>query len=97
PAVTELFAAYAAGSTTLSRLASSLNGQGLQTRNMHRLPDANGNLTSGPRIFTTASVRGILHNPFYTGKVTHKGKLIAGLHEALVTEDVFATVQTTLK
>src|SRR5208283_4749041 len=97
PAVTELFAAYAAGSTTLSRLASRLNGQGLRTRNMHSLPDAKGKLASGPRIFTTASVRGILHNPFYTGKVTHKGKLIPGLHEALVAEDVFETVQTTLK
>jgi DNA invertase Pin-like site-specific DNA recombinase len=96
-AVTELFAAYAGGSATLSRLAAWLNGQGLRTRNMHRLPDASGNLVSGPRIFTTASVRGILHNPFYMGKVSHKGKLIPGLHEALVTEDVFETVQTTLK
>ena len=97
PAVTELFAAYATGSTTLSRLASWLNGRGLQTRNMHRLPDQNGNLVSGPRLFTTASVRGILHNPFYLGKVSHKGQLIPGLHQALVEEAVFTTVQTTLK
>jgi DNA invertase Pin-like site-specific DNA recombinase len=96
-AVTGLFAAYAGGSTTLARLAMQLNEQGLRTRNMHRLPDANGNLVSGPRLFTIASVRGILHNPFYMGKVAHKGKLIHGLHEALVTEDVFETVQTTLK
>jgi hypothetical protein len=34
---------------------------------------------------------------FYTCKVSHKGKLIQGLHEALVTEDVFETVQTALK
>ena len=97
PAVTELFAAYATGSTTLSRLASWLNGRGLRTRNMHRLPDQNGNLVSGPRLFTTASVRGILHNPFYLGKVSHKGQLIPGLHQALVEEAVFTTVQTTLK
>jgi len=64
---------------------------------MHSLPDANGILVSGPRFFTTASIRGILHNHFYTGKVTHKGKLIPGLHEALVAEEVFETVQTTLK
>jgi DNA invertase Pin-like site-specific DNA recombinase len=96
-AVTELFAAYARGSMTLSRLAMKLNQQGLRTRNMHRLPDANGNLVSGPRLFTIASVRGILHNPFYMGKLTLKGKVIPGLHEALVTEDVFETVQTTLK
>ena len=68
PAVTELFQRYASGTTTLSQLAAWLNEQGFRTRNMHQLPDANGNLTSGPRLFTTASVRGILHNPFYTGQ-----------------------------
>ena len=64
-AVTELFQRYATGTTTLGQLAVWLNEQGFRTRNMHKLPDANGNLTSGPRLFTTASVRGILHNPFY--------------------------------
>jgi site-specific DNA recombinase len=95
--VTELFNRYASGTTTLSQLAGWLNGQGIRTRNMHRLPDANGNLTTGPRLFTTSSVRGILHNPFYTGKVSHKGKLIPGLHEALVNQEVFEIVQATLK
>jgi site-specific DNA recombinase len=97
PLVSEIFKQYATGTTTLSRLAGWLNGEGLRTRNMHPLPDAHGNLTSGPRLFTTASVRGILHNPFYIGKISHKGKLLPGLHEALVDEGIFNTVQTTLK
>ena len=61
---------------------------------MHKLPDANGNLISGPKLFTTASVRGILHNPFYTGKVSYQGKPLPGAHEALISQEVFDLVQT---
>jgi site-specific DNA recombinase len=56
-----------------------------------------GTTVSGPRLFTTASVRGILHNPFYAGKVAYNGKLLPGLHEALVSHDLFDIVQTTMK
>lgn len=96
-AVIELFQRYATGNTTLSQLAAWLNEKGFRTRNMHRLLDAAGNMTSGPRLFTTASVRGILHNPFYTGKITHRGKCLPGIHDSLVSVDTYETVQTTLK
>jgi len=96
-AVTEIFKCYAAGTTTLNQLAGWLNEQGFRTRNMHKLLDANGNMTAGPRIFTTASVRCILHNPFYAGKVVHRGKQLPGVHEALVSEDIFDTVQILMK
>ncbi len=96
-AVVELFQRYAVGNTTLSQLAAWLNGQGLRTRNMHRLLDAAGNITSGPRLFTTSSVRGILHNTFYTGKITYRGKRFPGLHKSLVSPDIYDTVQITLK
>jgi site-specific DNA recombinase len=97
PVVTELFRRYASGNTILSQLAAWLNEQGFRTRNMHRLLDATGNLTAGPKLFTVASVRGILHNPFYTGKISHRGKLLPGLHEPLISPDIFETVQATLK
>jgi len=97
PVVTELFRRYARGTTTLSQLAAWLNEQGFRTRNMHPLPDANGNLISGPRLFTTASVRGILHNPFYTGQIAHRGKLLPGIHEALISQDIFEAVQIAMK
>jgi site-specific DNA recombinase len=96
-AVIELFKRYSTGTTTLAELASWLNEQGLRTRNMHSLTDAAGNLISGPRLFTTASVRGILHNPFYSGKVKHQDKLLPGAHEALISPDLFDIVQSTLK
>ena len=94
--ITTLFKRYFGGATSLSELAIWLNKQGFRTRNLHRLHDANGNLVSGPRLFTTASVRGILHNPFYTGSIVFKGKNHHGLHEKLVTPEVFEAVQLLL-
>ena len=72
-AVKELFRRYASEGVTLSQLASWMNSQGFRTRNTKNLLNGNGTASSGPRLFTTASVRGILHNPFYTGKVRHGG------------------------
>src|SRR5919106_3341353 len=97
PAVAQLFKRYAFGTTTLSQLASWLNDQGFRTRNMHKLPDPEGNLVAAPRLFTVASVRGILHNPFYLGKVKHQEQLLPGAHEALISEGLFQTVQMALK
>ena len=85
------------GTTTLSQLALWLNGEGFRTRNTRRLPDANGNITSGSRYFTIASVRGILHNAFYMGKVKHRDQLLSGIHESLVSQEVFQAVQLALK
>ena len=97
PAVKELFQQYAPGTETLAMLASRLNEQGFRTRNTKKLPDGNGNLVPGPRLFTNASVRGILHNPFYTGRVRHRSQLLPGAHEGLVSEELFETVQVTMR
>ncbi len=96
-AIKELFKRYAKGTTTLSQLAAWLNDNGFRTRNMHRLPDVNGNLTAGPRLFTTTSVRIILHNAFYAGKVRHRGNLLPGVHEPIVSEELLEKVQITMK
>lgn len=97
PAVNELFRRYALGYTTLNQLAGWLNEQGLRTRNNHLLPNADGGLTAGPRLFTIASVKGILHNSFYTGKVSCRGQLMPGLHQYLVEQDLFEMVQTVMR
>ena len=83
-AVQELFRRYASGLTTLSQLATCLNAQGFRTRNRHKLSPGKGNPVAEPRLFTTASVRGILHNPFYTGRVKHRDQLLPGVHEAVL-------------
>ena len=96
-AVQEMFKRYASGTTSLAELAGWLNDSGFRTRNTKKLPDGNGNLVAGPRLFTTASVRNILHNAFYTGLVKHKDETYPGLHEALVSTEVFEMVEGTLK
>nr|BEL01456.1 hypothetical protein DMOBY_13090 [Dehalococcoides mccartyi] len=96
-AVEELFRRYVSGMTTLSQLAFWLNEQGFRTRNTKNLPDANGNLVAGPRLFTSSSVRNILHNPFYTGQITHHGKLMPGAHQSLISQELFDLVQLTLR
>jgi len=78
-------------------LGATKNEQGFRTRKMRRLPDANGDLAIDPRLFTTASVRGILHNPFYAGMVSYKGKLMLGAHQALVRRELFDVGQETLR
>ena len=97
PAVQELFQRYSSGLTTLSQLATWLNTQGFRTRNRHKLSEGKGNPVAEPRLFTTASVRGILHNPFYTGRVKHREQLLPGVHDALVSPSLFDAVQTTMK
>ena len=95
--IRELFRRYAAGTVTLSSLASSMNSQGFRTRNTKKLPNGNGDSQAGPRLFTVASVRWILHNPFYTGRVRHRDQLLPGAHDSLVSEELFEVVQSTLK
>jgi hypothetical protein len=97
PAVRELFSRYASGMVTLATLAIWINDQGFRTRNTKKLPDGNGGHATGPRLFTNASVRNILHNPFYTGKVRHREELLPGVHEALVSEAVFQMVQDAMR
>ncbi len=50
-----------------------------------------------PRLFTVASVRVILHNPFYMGKVKHHDQLLQGVHEPPISEGLFQSVQAALK
>ena len=96
-AVKGMFKEYATGTATLAKLAAWLNDQGFRTRNTKKLAGPEGLLTSGPRLFTTASVRGILHNPFYTGLVKHNDELYQGAHEPLISKETFNLVEANLR
>ena len=96
-AVRNIFEKYATGSSSLRELAGWLNDQGFRTKNTKRFIGTDGTISTGPRRFTIASVRWLLHNPFFTGKVTYKGEEHAGLHESLIQESLFQTVQDRLK
>jgi len=96
-AVSKLFQLYASGNWSLSKLAAWLNEQGFRTRNKRELLEPDGKLVNGPRPFTLYSVRWLLHNRFFIGKVKYHGQLFNGKHEAIVDEKLFDKVQEKLK
>jgi DNA invertase Pin-like site-specific DNA recombinase len=96
-AIIHLFTEYADGKTTLAMLAGWMNEQGHRTRNTRKMKDGHGNLVAGPRLFTTASIRGILHNPFYYGMIKHKGELYQGVHDAIITQEIYEQVEDSLR
>lgn len=69
----------------------------LHLENAKKLAGPDGNFSAGPRHFTVASARGILHNCFYSGKIKHKEEVLAGVHESLVSEEIFQAVQVAMK
>ena len=50
----------------------------------------------GGRPFDKATLYALLRNPVVTGKITHKGEIYEGEHEAIVEQDVFDQVQALL-
>jgi DNA invertase Pin-like site-specific DNA recombinase len=78
-AVRKLFRWYSTGTATLNSLAEWLNDKGFRTRNTRKLLDPDGKVRQGSRLFTHASVRGILHNAFYAGLVKHRERFYPGL------------------
>jgi len=92
-AVRALFRRYATGATTCVRLAAWMNHEGFRTRNRHRF----GKDEAEGRFFTNASVKTILKNPFYAGRVRHRDELLDGAHEALISWALFEQVRANLK
>jgi DNA invertase Pin-like site-specific DNA recombinase len=95
-AVIQLFEKYATGTFVLADLAQWMNEEGYRTRNTKKLTDSQGNEVAGPRKFTIYSVRGLLHNPFFAGRVKHGKELHPGLHAPLVSQSLFDLVQQQL-
>ena len=96
-AVEQMFKRYSTGAATVNQIAAWLNDAGFKTRNTKKLMDAEGKLSPGPKLFTTASVGGILHNPFYTGTVRHRKQLHQGTHEPVISRELFDLVQDKMR
>jgi site-specific DNA recombinase len=96
-AVKKIFQYYAGGGWSLSRLAAWLNERGFRTRNKHQLKDGSGQTVTGPRPFSLYSVRWLLHNPFFIGKVSYHGQLFDGQHEPIIDGQLFNQVQQKLR
>lgn len=95
-AIKELFRRYAAGGTSTADLAIWMNGGGFRTRNTKLLPTSAGTDAAGPRYFTNASIRGILHNRFYVGSVKHGKDHLPGEHEPIIAAELYESVKLML-
>jgi len=96
-ALIKVFRYYAGGNWSLAQLATLLNEQGFRTRNKHKLTNGTDKLITGPQPFSLYSIRGLLHNPFFTGKVSYHGQIYDGQHEPLIDEALFNQVQQKLR
>lgn len=91
--VKELFVKYAGGNSSLVQLARWLNDQGMTTNYKRGVRLYDGSVVESPRSFTGDSVRWILHNSFYVGKVKYGDQEFQGVHQPLIDEDLFDEVQ----
>jgi site-specific DNA recombinase len=74
-------------------LAKELNNDGHRSK---QFTAKTGKDIGGAR-FTKASLRRILANPIYVGKIRHKEKEFAGLHDAIIDQDLWDRAQATFK
>lgn len=56
----------------------------------------NGN-SYGGTYFSRGALYALLQNPAYIGKISHKGKIHEGLHDAIIPQELWDAVQTKLK
>ena len=83
------FELYATGDYSLERLAQTMDDRGLAVRATRRHP--------GARSVSVSKWHSMLANPYYMGLMPFKGELYPGRHQAIVTPELFAVVQETLK
>ncbi len=106
PLVKRIFEQYATGEWSFSTLAQWANKHGLTTkpcrRNRTKAEKLQGvQLADIPKLtrpITEASIWHMLSNPFYIGKITHKGELFESkVHQPLVDLATYYKVQSVLK
>lgn len=106
PLVKLIFEMYATGEWSFSTLAHWANKNGLTTRPCRRKRTKEeklqgvelSDIPKVPRLITEASIFHILSNPFYIGKITHKGQLFdSTAHQPLIDLSTYYKVQSVLK
>ena len=83
PFVMRMYELYATGEYSLSSLCKFLKAEGVKSRNGHYL--------------AKGVIEPILKNPFYYGEFIWNGKQYPGVHEPLITRDLYNKVQRILR
>lgn len=90
-AIRTIFAEYL-GTGSVRQLSTRLNELGVVSK---RRTDRYGRVTGGTA-FSRGALYNILRNPVYIGKTRHKEELHDGLHEAIIDNATWQSVQTQL-
>jgi site-specific DNA recombinase len=88
PIIVWAFETYATGMYSISDMTTLLEVRGLRSRPTSRYSS---------RPLSQSSVNKMLSNPYYTGKVNHRGKFYPGRHQPLISQDLFDRVQAVLE
>ncbi|WP_341816332.1 recombinase family protein [Wolbachia endosymbiont (group A) of Nomada goodeniana] len=78
---------------SMAELARELNREGYRTKRF----EAKSGKVHGEEIFKKATVRRIITNPIYTGKIRHYEKQYEGKHEAIIEEEKWQKAQELIK
>ena len=92
PLVSEIFALYLEKKSLL-KTTIELNNRGHRTKQF----TSRAGIKHGGFKFTISSLKLVLKNPLYIGKIHYDGALYQGLHEAIISEDIFKKVEDLLK
>ena len=87
PHIAWAFEEYAAGELSVSDIAKELATRGLVSRTTR---------VHAGKPLSRSQVHRMLSNPYYIGKIVHKGVVFDGAHEPLVSEEIWHTVQDVL-
>jgi len=103
PIIKRIFELYATGDFSLSQLAKWANKQGPTTKPLRRrrtvdeILSGKEDLPKVPRPVNPKTIEKILKNPFYIGRIQYKGKMLDGLHPALISVSLYNNVQEVLQ
>ncbi|WP_353271844.1 recombinase family protein [Wolbachia endosymbiont (group A) of Nomada goodeniana] len=78
---------------SMAELARELNREGYRTKRF----EAKSGKVHGEEIFKKATVRRIITNPIYMGKIRHYEKQYEGKHEAIIEEEKWQKAQELIK
>lgn len=103
PFIKRIFELYATGEWSYRQLAAWATQNGLTTKPMRtrrtreqKLADQENLSEKIPHCITAKSIENILSNPFYIGKLKHRGIAIDGIHSVLIDPKLFYEVQAML-
>ena len=103
PIVQQIQQLYSTGEWSINQLTNWAIQQGLMQKSRRRqrtkeemLSCEEMNLEKKERPVTRRTIEGILNNPFYLGKIVHKGQIMQGEHKPLIDLTLFNKIQKIL-